>query len=509
MLFHDPSCRAEVTLKENHALGMYRICQLDWVAICTKTDWGALYVDAQMDETGAAGNAPAHFLEQYGAELTCDDRMQVFQMEGYYFRKIHIRRDSHYCVFALYCRKGEDISPGNLEWLQLYTDLKYAYTLLNNESIQERDLSENIVDSIDSAIVVLDLTGKVISCNGKIFHVFGMGVDKLLSRNFLDRIRPACHDMFAERFRQVTQLGQRQLLGDIVLFPGSDRIVSATLSPLRDSKGSLAGAVLVGNDVTNLRSMEHELQQDKQFSLLGQIAAGLAHDVKNPLMNINGCASALLRNGDLEPGHRELLNIILHESGRINVAIEQMLSFGNISVSRKPSAMNLNDVLSNCVRIVNRQKNRKQIDVEVDLDWSIPTLIADSGGLQQAFLNILINSVEAIPNSGTIRLRSRLLPQAAEVTIQDTGCGIPPEKIETIFKPYYSTKTRQGGSGLGLFVAKRVFDQNGAAVKMTSEQHVGTTVTVTFPLPEPEPEAEGESPWNEKRPSSAVRRGLP
>lgn len=87
MLFHDPSCRAEVTLKENHAMGMYRLCQLDWVAICTKTNQGAIYIDAQRDETGAAGDIPQRFLDQYGHELTCDDGMQLFQMEDCYFRK--------------------------------------------------------------------------------------------------------------------------------------------------------------------------------------------------------------------------------------------------------------------------------------------------------------------------------------------------------------------------------------------------------------------------------------
>lgn len=484
MLFRDPSCRAEVTLKENHALGMYRICQLDWVAICTKTDRGSIYVDAQMFETDMDRDVPGRFLEAYGAQLSVGEEMQHFQLEEYYFTKTHIRRDANYSVFLLYCRKGEPISPSNLEWLQIYSDLKYAYTLLNNESIQERDLSENIVDSIDSAIVVLDLAGKVISCNGKIRRIFGLETSSLLSREFAQCINPACQQAFRQSLEKVLQQGQRQMLGDMVLFKEVDHIVSATLSPLRDSKGSLAGAVLVGNDVTDLRSMEHRLQQNKQFALLGQIAAGLAHDVKNPLMNINGCARALLRNGNLEPAHLELLNIILHESGRINDVIEQMLSFGNISVSHKPAAMNLNDLLSNCVRIINRQKSGKQIDVELDLDRTVPTIIADSGELQQAFLNILINSVEAIRTGGTILVRSRYQPPQVEVTIQDTGCGIPQEDLNNLFKPYYSTKTHQGGSGLGLFVAKRVFDQNGAAVQLSSQQNVGTTVTVTFSQPQ-------------------------
>ena len=487
MLFHDPSCRAEVTLKEHDALGMYRICQLDWVAICTKTDTGTIYIDSQINETGISEEIPNRFLSQYGPELNSCDTMQVFHIEDYYFRKIHIRRDINYCVFGLYCRKGEDISPTNLEWLQIYSDLKYAYILLNNETIQERDLSARIIDSIESAIVVLDLAGKVISCNGRIRRIFGMDAESLLSQNFMFCVNPAYQAVFEECFQRATQQGQRQHLGDMVLFKNIERIVNATLSPLRDSKGNLAGAVLVGNDVTDLRSMEHELQQVKQLGLLGQIAAGLAHDVKNPLMNINGCAKALLRNSCLSPEHQELLNIILHESSRINDVIEQMLSFGNTSISRKTSAMHLNNVLSNSTRIINRQKSIKQIDILLDLDPNIPTIIADSGGLQQAFLNIMINSVDAIRNSGVLTVRSRLLSQAVEITIQDTGCGIPPENIKNLFKPYYSTKTQQGGSGLGLFVAKRVFDQNGAVVKLSSEQNVGTTVTVTFPLPETQP----------------------
>lgn len=485
MLFHDPSCRAELTLKENHVQGMHSICKLDWVAICTKTDRGAIYIDAQINETGIDEAIPQRFLDQCAGLLTMDGEAQSFLVEGCYFWKIPIRRDANYCVFSLYCRAGEDIAPDNLAWLRIYSNLKYAYTLLNNEAIQERELSEHIVDSIEEAIVVLDLTGAVVSCNGRLRRVFGMDAANLLSRDFTACINPACQQLFTDAFRSVTQLGLRQVLGDIVLFKDIERIVSATLSPLRDSKGKLAGAVLVGNDVTELKSMERDLQQTKQFGLLGQVAAGLAHDVKNPLMNINGCARALQRNGDLDPEHRELLNIILHESGRINDVIEQMLSFGNVTAPRKPSAMNLNDVLTNCVHIVNRQKNGKQIEVSMDLDRRVPTLIADCGGIQQAFLNILINSVEAIRSEGRILVRSQALDRRVEVLIQDTGRGVPPEDIPNLFKPYYSTKTGLGGSGLGLFLARRVFDQNGAAIQMTSELNVGTAVTVTFPLPKP------------------------
>lgn len=167
--------------------------------------------------------------------------MQLFQMEDCYFRKIPIRRDASYSVFALYCRKGEDISPGKSG---VAADLfRVEVRLYPAEQRVHPGAGPigNIVDSIESAIVVLDLTGKVVSCNGNIRHMFGIGVSTLLSRNFLTCINPACRDAFSECFQRITQLGQRQLLGDIALFPNTDRIVNATLSPLRNSKGHLVG----------------------------------------------------------------------------------------------------------------------------------------------------------------------------------------------------------------------------------------------------------------------------
>lgn len=486
MLFHDPSCKAETTLKENNAMGMYALCQIDWVGICTKTKRGAIYMDAQSNLNGIDESVITEFLARFGAQLSDGPETQKFSMGEYNFWKIHIRNDNTYCVFSLYCRKNGIIDEENLQWLRICSEMKYAYTLLNNESIQERDLTENIVDSIEAAILVMDLARTVITCNEQSAHIFGLTAGKMLGRDFLEHVSDEWKEPFQDNFQHVVQTGERKYLNNVQLIRCNlNCVINLILSPLRDSKGRIAGAVLVGHDITELRYMEHALQQAKQFALLGEIAAGLAHDVKNPLMNINGCVRALLRNSSLDEKHQELLNLVLHESSRINDVIEQMLSFGNINAAQHQSTVDLNELLRNCVSIINRQKNGKQIEIQLVLDKDLPTIHADNGAIQQVFLNILVNSMEAIKSEGTISVSSKLLKDGrCVVTICDTGCGIPSEDLEKIFAPYYTTKADKGVSGLGLFLAKRVLNLHGASIDIDSIVGRGTRITVTFPTPE-------------------------
>lgn len=489
MLFHDPSCKAETTLKENMSTGMYELCRLDWVAICTKTRRGVIYIDAQHNLGGVDAQIVQMFLKRYGEQLNDKQEMQQFSLEDYHFWKIHIRNDSTYHVFALYCRKGGLISAENLRWLSICSEMKHAYTLLNNESIQERELTENIINSIEDAIFVLDLSYKIVTCNERVVHVFGIHAGRVLGHDFTEYVSDEWKKPFMENFRRVIEREERRHLNNARLIRCNlDCVINLVMSPLHDSKGRIAGAVLIGNDITEIRYMEHALQQAKQFALLGEIATGLAHDVKNPLMNINGCVRALMRNNTgMDERHVELLELVLHEGRRINDVIEQMLSFGNINDAQHQTTVDINGLLHDCVDIINRQKNGKQIDIVLDLGKDLPAIHADHGAIQQVFLNIMVNSMEAIKRAGTISVKSCLREDhQCVVTICDTGCGIPAEEIEKIFAPYYTTKIDSNVSGLGLFLAKRVLSTHGASISIESEVGAGTCITITFHVPEPE-----------------------
>ena len=482
MLFYDPSCRSEVTLRENNALGMYALCQLDWVSICTKSDSGNIHIDAQINRNNVDPAIIDEFLLECGKDFQFNDQIESYRRPNGYFYKISIRQDEHYFVFSIYHRKSAPITSDNLAWLHLTSQIKYAYTLLNNESIQERELSERIVDSIDATILVIDLESNLVSVNGDLDNTFGFRFSSLHDPRLNNSVSSHSWRLLISTFQEVLIENKKRQLSNLVFrYDDCEHIINVTLSPLKDSKGRLAGVVLVCNDVTELRYMEHEFQQSKQFSLLGQIAAGLAHDVKNPLMNISGCARAVLKNAELPQEYQELLNIILHECGRINTVIEQMLSFGKVSTNNQPSDLDINTLLNNCVGVISRQKSIKQIDVSLEADPGIPSIHGDSSGIQQAFLNILVNALEAIPECGSVKVCSHLLENGEiQVEIEDDGCGIPEEMTKKLFSPYCSTTNTSGSSGLGLFLAKRVFDQHNASIEIRSRLGQGTRVTVTF-----------------------------
>jgi len=483
MLFSDPSCRAELTLKESMALGVYHLCQLDWAAICTKTEHGNIYIDGQVSVTDADVQEMTRFITEKGAEIVYSDQPVSFRIDDCYYWYYPIRKGAGYWVFSIFCKKGGLISESNLNWLKVYSELKYDYILLNNETVQERELSNNVMDSIESAIIVLDLQMKVVSCNSNVKAVLGLSSCELLGRDSLDALKCRYRDAFVRKFTSAISGGGKQYINELMISLNEDeQVLNITISPLHNSKKDTVGAVIVVTDVTKRYYMEHELQQSRQFRLLDQIAAGLAHDVKNPLMTINGCVRALRKGVESGDEREEFFNVILHESARINVVIEQMLSFGNVTNRNQQETIDINDVLANSVKIISRQKNWKFIDIDLDLEDGIPWIRADNRSMQQAFLNILVNSLEAIEDSGEIRVSSRLRDDGhIEVRVRDTGRGISGENMKKLFTPYYSTKDVGTNNGLGLYLAKRVFTQFGAQIEVSSDMDVGTEVLVNFP----------------------------
>ncbi|MEG1849872.1 MAG: ATP-binding protein, partial [Oscillospiraceae bacterium] len=181
------------------------------------------------------------------------------------------------------------------------------------------------------------------------------------------------------------------------------------------------------------------------------------------------------------PAQKPLLNIIIHEVDRIDTVIEQMLSFGNLSKTANYTRISINEVLSNCVQIVNRQKNNKVINVVCQFGDNLPCIRADNSAIQQVFLNILLNSVQAIQQDGSIFISTCYLGESrsTEVIIRDNGVGISPQNLKKIFSPYFTTKA--SGTGLGLFLVKRILEQIHATLSIVSTVGKGTEITLLFP----------------------------
>lgn len=253
------------------------------------------------------------------------------------------------------------------------------------------------------------------------------------------------------------------------------------------------------------RQTEANLRNADRLASLGRLAAGLAHEIGTPLNVISGRAGSLMRDrSDHETAQRNL-GIILAQSDRIESIIRDMLDFARVKSARRVTT-HLDVVLRDALDLVEPQLRAGRVEVQVELSEPLPAVIADPDQLQQVFLNVLLNAMDAMEGGGRLQVSARVErrrppdragPARAAVCIEfaDSGSGIPPENRERVFDPFFTTKEVGHGTGLGLAVSYGIVREHGGWFDLFSEAGVGTRFTVVLPLGDdsrPDPAGEGE-----------------
>jgi two-component system, NtrC family, sensor histidine kinase HydH len=247
--------------------------------------------------------------------------------------------------------------------------------------------------------------------------------------------------------------------------------------------GAFSG-ILLDNERASRRKKEdaeRRLQQAEKLSLLGQMVASIAHEIKNPLGSIKGAVQILKDSNTPEKDKKEFTGIIEKEVDRLGSVVHGYLSFA------KPASINLVDtdlnvMIERAITQMKIQGNEKNIDFEF-LQSAIPAIKGDPDKLHQLFLNLFLNSLQATPNGGRIEIFCRKIRENnrdwVEIGIRDNGRGISPENLNRIFEPFFSTKTQ--GTGLGLATAKAIVDEHLGIIRAESEIGKGTTFIIAFP----------------------------
>ena len=233
-----------------------------------------------------------------------------------------------------------------------------------------------------------------------------------------------------------------------------------------------------------MKEMEDRIQLAERLSSLGHLAAGVAHEIRNPL-NAIGMGLQRLKREFLPPDEAKreeylsFTELILKEIRRVNDIIEQFLTLSRpFQLNRKESS--LQDLLRHLVTLFQEEASSLGIRLQAELPSDLPLLTVDLEKLTQAFINIMKNGMQAMEKGGTLRVEAKSLKDRVEVTISDSGSGIPPEQMEKIFNYYYTTKEK--GVGLGLPIAHRIIEAHGGQLNMESRVGSGTKVTVTLPI---------------------------
>lgn len=353
-----------------------------------------------------------------------------------------------------------------------------------------------ILENVEDAVIALDEDGLITLLNPAAQIFTGISEKQSLGRSFVELFKHQKNLCYLVR----TTLTEGRSISDhetVKLLGARPRPVSVTASPLLTADGKQQGAVLILRDLTQVRQLEAAVQRADQMAMVGTMSAGLAHEIKNPLGGIKGAAQLLQM--ELQDGSElvEYPQIMIREVERINSIIEELL---DLAKPRQPKIelVNISQILDEIMLLQKQALSERRITFQLNLDPSIPPIYGDRDLLIRLFLNLIKNAGEAVPEDGEIIIESRIdtdyhlgklggrsVPLIL-ITISDTGPGIPPEAMERIFTPFYTTKT--GGTGLGLAICQKIVTDHGGFLKITQRPTGGTSVKVSLPLVRKAPE---------------------
>jgi len=228
------------------------------------------------------------------------------------------------------------------------------------------------------------------------------------------------------------------------------------------------------------KTTERQISRSEKLASIGRLAAGIAHEINNPLTGVLMFAHILLEREGRDDQDQKDLKVIVDETTRVSGVVRSLLNFARESAPSK-TILSLNDVIREILLLARAEVDAHEIVIVEELDDRLPAIFGDRDQLKQVFLNLMLNSIEAMPTGGTLSFTSAPRNGDVVVRIVDNGCGIKEEHLDRIIDPFFTTKPVGQGTGLGLSVSYGIIQQHGGSLEIESEENVGTTVQVVLP----------------------------
>ena len=346
-----------------------------------------------------------------------------------------------------------------------------------------RVLHERIIESIRSGLITTDLDGNVITFNSAATEITGLTSAEARNRSV--------HSIFGDITEAIelsldaAENGEHvpRFEADLITPDGFAVKVGYGVTQLFSEKSETAGLIITFQDLTEIRSMEESVKRKDRLAAVGRVAAGLAHEIRNPLGAMRGAIQVLESNTERGSMNAELMEIILKESDRLNSIITNFLSY-----ARPPAAEFVQTDVAEAVRELMKLL-RHSPDVEahhelIDDSGSESIMVAaDPAQLRQIFWNLARNAMQAMPNGGKLRIGLERIPNnRVRITIEDTGKGMSPEQVEQLFEPF--SNSTSGGTGLGLSIVYQIVRDHNGVINVRSLEGKGTTITIDLPTGE-------------------------
>ncbi len=355
---------------------------------------------------------------------------------------------------------------------------------------------KTIIQNINAGLLTVDLNGEVTFANKRAAELLGCRVQDLLGENIRNIFKDSRE---GERFMRLIRLPDRRIHDRETRFVrknGKDIRVNIDASPLKDESNQFEGISILFRDITEIHHLREQVERMERLALLGELSAGIAHEIRNPLAGIKAAAQVLQENYSPDDVPTQLIDRIVREVDKANRLLKEFFKFAR-PTPPKFAFYDIQMIIDSVYLLLAPRLKKRNIQFEEDAEDNIPQVYVDETQIEQVILNLFLNAIDAMPAGGTISVnvyqkKLTLLDSEKEryavsnknlsyvlVEVSDTGIGIPPEQLPRIFNPFFTTKPE--GLGLGLSICSRLIEENRGKIDVVSTKGKGTTFIIALP----------------------------
>lgn len=420
-----------------------------------------------------------------------------------YVSPLHINGEIKGAIIVGFAKK-HDLNDSKINLIDAATqmaamsiNLSAHYEAAINSSInrareEHRKFTEAILDALPLSLYVVDRDFRIVTWNRhREIGVQGIPRDSALGRNVFNVLARYPEGRVRQEFERAFRTGkieriEQQTSGE----DGSTKHWMVSKIPMKDPEtGEVTHVITVGEDVTMRVEAIHAVGRAEKLAAVGRLAAGVVHEINNPLATIAACAEALEQRveegafGESEASADldEYLGLIKSEAFRCKSITTGLLDFSRLRTGNR-DPLDIGEILRSSANLVSHQKRGDRIEIELDIDKDLPPVKADGGQLQQAVIALATNAIDAMPDGGKLTFRAFTQQKRVALEIEDTGVGIPTQDMSKVFDPFFTTKEVGKGTGLGLAVCYGIITDHGGRLSVRSTVGKGTTFTIFLPV---------------------------
>jgi PAS domain S-box-containing protein len=358
-----------------------------------------------------------------------------------------------------------------------------SYSQEQNRKLLEKRLEESeqrfkslFVHNSD-AIFTFNLDGKLIEANQAAEELIGYTIDEFKKKEYDSIILPKDLDMHREHFKYVSEGKRQEFIVSMIHKNGRIREVSLKMIPII-TDNQLIGIYEIAKDITESKIAEETIRKSDKLSVVGQLAAGVAHEIRNPLTTLKGFVQFFKSDID-----KRYVDIMLTELDRINLIVSEFLILSKPQVL-KYEYKDIKQIIESIILLLEPQAIINNIQFHLEFEVNLPFIKCEQNQLKQVFINLLKNAIEAMPNGGEIAVKAKIInEEMISILIIDEGVGIEKDQIPKLGEPFFSKK--EDGTGLGLTVSIRIIENHGGNLRFSSQLNKGTTIEIRLPINRP------------------------